>query len=94
MFSIEDRNKGQWTSADQLPLQAEQSVKVWIKDLEIEVLLCKFVFTNKDDSTGEMYLVSNDLSLSAEKFQTLYKLKTKIYLVAVKMAWKQLTDFK
>ena len=40
---------------------------------EIEVLLCKFVFTNKDGSTGEMYLVSNDLKLSAENFQTLYK---------------------
>jgi hypothetical protein len=73
MFSTQDRNKGQWTSLDKLPLQPEQPVKVWIKDLEIEVLLCKFVFTNKDDSTGEMYLVSNDLELSAEKFQTLYK---------------------
>ena len=73
MFSTQDRNKGQWTSLDKLPLQPEQPVKVWIKDLEIEVILCKFVFTNKDDSTGEMYLVSNDLELSAEKFQTLYK---------------------
>ena len=73
MFSTEDRNKGQWTSLDKLSLQPEQPVKVWIKDLEIEVLLCKFVFTNKDGSTGEMYLVSNDLGLSAESFQTLYK---------------------
>jgi IS4 transposase len=73
MFSTEDRNKGQWTSLDKLPLQAEQPVKIWIKDLKIEVILCKFVFTNKDGSTGEMYLVSNDLNLSAEKIQTLYK---------------------
>jgi len=73
MFATQDRNKGQWTSLDKLPLQPEQPVKVWIKDLEIEVLLCKFVFTNKDGSTGEMYLVSNDLELSADKFQTLYK---------------------
>jgi hypothetical protein len=27
--------------------------------LEIPVLLCKFVFTNKGGFTGEMYLVSN-----------------------------------
>jgi len=73
MFSTQDRNKGQWISLDKLPLQAKQPVKVWIKDLEIEVILCKFVFTNKDGSTGEMYLVSNDLELSADKFQTLYK---------------------
>jgi IS4 transposase len=73
MFSTRDRNRGRWTSIDKLPLQAEQPVKVWIKDLEIEVLLCKSVFTNKDGSTGEMYPVSNDLELSAEDFRTLYK---------------------
>jgi len=150
MFSTEDRNKGQWTSLDKLPLQPEQPVKVWIKDLAIELLLCKFIFTNKDGSTGEMYLVSNDWCLSAEKFQTLYQkrwsveeyhkslkqnaslaksptrtvitqtshlfasllayvklerlkfvyklnhfaLKAKVYLAAVKMAWKQLDELK
>ena len=73
MFAMQDRNRGQWTSLDKLPLQAEHPVKVWIKDLETEVLLCKFVFTNKDGSTGEMYLLSNDLNLSAEDFRTLYK---------------------
>ncbi|MDR2057116.1 MAG: transposase [Dysgonamonadaceae bacterium] len=73
MFSTRDRNRGRWTGIDKLPLQAEQPVKVWIKDLETEVLLCKFVFTNKDGSTGEMYLVSNDLELSAKDFRTLYK---------------------
>jgi IS4 transposase len=150
MFSTEDRNKGQWTSLDKLSLQPEEPVKVWIKDLQTEVLLCKFVFTNKDGSTGEMYLASNDLLLSAKKFQTLYKkrwsveeyhkslkqnaslaksptrtvttqtshlfasllayvklerlkfvhklnhfaLKAKVYLGALKMAWKQLDDLK
>ncbi|MDR2057747.1 MAG: transposase [Dysgonamonadaceae bacterium] len=73
MFSTQDRNRGEWTSMDKLPLQAELPVQVWIKDLETEVLLCKFVFTNKDGSTGEMYLLSNDLELSAEDFRTLYK---------------------
>jgi hypothetical protein len=73
MFATQDRHRGQWTSLDKLPLQPQQAVKVWIKDLQIEVVLCKFVFTNKDGSTGEMYLVSKDLELSAEKFQTLYK---------------------
>jgi hypothetical protein len=73
MLFTEDRNKGAWTNLDKLSLQPEQPVKIWIKDLEIPVLLCKFVFTNKDGSTGEMYLLSNDLKLSAEQFQRLYK---------------------
>jgi hypothetical protein len=73
MLASEDRRKGAWTNLDKLSLQPEQPVKIWIKDLEIPVLLCKFVFTNKDGSTGVMYLVSNDFDLSASHFQTLYK---------------------
>jgi hypothetical protein len=73
MFATSDRNKGRWSSLDKLPLTPEQPVQVWLKDLEIPVLLCKLVFTNKDGSTGEMYLVSNNLELSTEEFKTLYK---------------------
>jgi hypothetical protein len=72
MLATQDRNRGQWISLDKLSLKPEHPVKVWIKDLKIEVLLCKRVFTNKDGSTGVMYLVSNDLELSAEQFKTLY----------------------
>ena len=52
MFATQDRHKCQWTSLDKLPLQPQQPVKVWIKDLKMEVVLCKFVFTNKGGSTG------------------------------------------
>jgi hypothetical protein len=55
------------------PFLSKPPVKVWLKDLEILVLLCKLVFTNKDGSTGEMYLVSNNLELSVDEFKTLYK---------------------
>jgi hypothetical protein len=72
MFSSEDRNKGQWTSLDKLSLEPGHPVKVWIKGLKIEVLLCKFVFRNKDGSMGVMYLVSNDLELSADSLKSLY----------------------
>jgi IS4 transposase len=73
MFASQDRSKGQWTSLDKLPLQPEQPVKIWVKDLEIEVILCKYVFRNKDGDNGEKYLVCNNLELTADKFQALYK---------------------
>ncbi|MDR1479189.1 MAG: hypothetical protein LBJ00_09620 [Planctomycetaceae bacterium] len=44
MFATSDRNKGQWSSLDKLPLTPEQPAKVWLKDLEIPALLCKLVF--------------------------------------------------
>ena len=73
MFATSDRNKGRWSSLDKLPLIPKQPVKVWLKDPKIPVLLCKFVFTNRDDSRGEMYPASNNLELSTEEFKTLYK---------------------
>ena len=88
MLATEDRNKGAWTNLDKLSLQPKQPVKIWIKDLEIPVFLCPFVFTNKDDSNGEMYLITNDLNLSAEGFQI--AMKNKIYWKVWKMVWKQL----
>jgi hypothetical protein len=81
MLATQDRNDGRWTNLDKLSLQPQQPVmlrlgsatEVWIKDLEIPVLVCKLVFTNKDGSTGEQYLVSNNLELSAQQFQSIYK---------------------
>ena len=69
----EDRNKGQWKRIDELDTPDNTPVKVWLKDLEIPVLLIKQVFKNKDNSTGVRYLVSNDLSLTADQFRDLYK---------------------
>jgi hypothetical protein len=73
MLASQDRNGGRRTSLDKLSLQPENPVKVWIKDLDIQAVICKLVFTNKDESTGEIYLVSDDLGLSADQFRTLYK---------------------
>jgi hypothetical protein len=56
-----------------LPLQAEHPVKVWTRDLAIEVVLCKFVFANRDGSTGEMHLPSNDLQLPSDDSRALYR---------------------
>jgi len=69
----QDRNSGRFTRIDQLQIPSHAPVKVWLKDLHLEVLLIKQVFTNKDSSTGVGYLVSNDLTLSHDQFKTLYK---------------------
>lgn len=68
-----DRNKGQWKRIDELDILDNTPVKVWLKDLEFPVLLTKQVFTNKDQSTGVRFLVSNDFSLSDDQFTTIYK---------------------
>jgi hypothetical protein len=47
--------------------------KVWIKDLEFPVAVFKQVFTNKDGTSGQRFLVSNELTLKDEQFRALYK---------------------
>lgn len=72
-LSQKDRSAGRWINIDKLNLKPATPVKVFLKDLEIPVLLCKQVFINKDNSTGEMYLVTNNLELTSDDFETLYK---------------------
>lgn len=71
--SEKDRNDGNWQRLDMLNISENIPVKVWLKDLEFPVFLFKQVFTNKDQSTGVRFLVSNDLNLSADQFKTIYK---------------------
>lgn len=73
VLSQADRNNGQWTRIDALDIPDNTAVNVWLKDLEIPLLLTKQVFTNKKQSTGVRFLVSNDLDLSEDDFTTIYK---------------------
>jgi hypothetical protein len=67
------RNQGMWQNICQLDITENVPVKVWLKDLDFPVLLFKQVFINKDQSTGTGFPVSNDFTLSADQFATLYK---------------------
>jgi hypothetical protein len=73
LASIFDRNKGKWLNINKLSIEESTPIEVWLKDLEIRVLLFKQVFINKDGSRGERFLVSNDLELSKENFINIYK---------------------
>jgi len=73
VLSEEDRNSGHWTRIDAIDIPNNTPTKVWLKDLEFPVLLTKQIFTNKNQSTGVRFLVSNDFSLSDDDFTTLYK---------------------
>ncbi len=66
------RDNGQWKGISEA-VAGEVPVEVYLKGLDIKVLLVRQVFTNKDGSTGERYLVSNDLGLDSADFMTIYK---------------------
>lgn len=70
--TLGDRNKPNWTNVSLLELQANTPTLVWLKDVELPILLFKQVFTNKDNSTGVRYLVSNKLDLTSNDFISIY----------------------
>ena len=73
VLSKKDRQAGIWIAINELVIPNNTPVQVWLKDLSFPVLLTKQVVTNKGDSTGVRFLVSNDFSLTNEDFLTIYK---------------------
>lgn len=73
VVSQKERNLGQWQKLNELAIPENTPTKVWLKDLEFPVLLIKQVFTNKNNLKGVRILVSNDLDLTKDQFETIYK---------------------
>jgi hypothetical protein len=65
--------KAHYQRLDQLQIPDRQPVAAWLKGLNIPILLYKQVFINKDSSHGTRYLVTNDMAMSYDKIETLYK---------------------
>lgn len=71
-LSAADQLAGKFSRITELSIQKDQAITVWIKSIDFPVLLVKQVFVNKDGSTGELYVVTNDLLLDAELITTAY----------------------
>ena len=77
-LSEEDKKGGCYTRIDELDWSEKKPIKGWIRGLKFPVLLHRQVFTNKDGSTGILYLISNDLDLTATKIETIYQKRWKV----------------
>lgn len=51
---------------------------VYLKDVYFPVKLLKKVFTNEDGSTGTLYLVTNDLSIDADRIYQVYQKRWRV----------------
>ena len=76
-ISKEAKFVGQYLGIESLELK-DAPVQVWLKELDFPLLLHKQVFKNGDDVVGDIYLVSNDLNLTAEQIATIYKKRWKV----------------
>jgi len=69
----EGKRQGCFVRVDALPLEENTVLQVHIKGVPFPVLLTRQVFTNKDGSTGVLYLASSDLLLDYGRLTTLYQ---------------------
>lgn len=72
-LSKQDKLDGKFKKVEDLDLQTNRTYKVWLKGMDIPLLLVKQIFTNKDGSQGVLYLVTNDLTLDYQAITTIYK---------------------
>jgi len=76
-LSMEDKLAGKFHQVKELEAQKGEAITVWLNPdsyrEDFPVLLTKQVFTNKDGSHGELYLVTNDLELTAQAISATYK---------------------
>ena len=74
----EEKKDGCFKRIDELDWSEKKPLKGWIRGLEFPVLLHRQIFTNKDGSTGILYMITNDLDLTATKMETIYQKRWKV----------------
>ena len=77
-LSKEEKQQGKFIRIDSLSWSEQTPVKAWLKGIEFPVLLHRQVFTNKDGSTGILYLACSDLSCEISDIETIYQKRWKV----------------
>lgn len=73
VFSKKEKLSGEWQQVSQSELEAGKEYKVWLKGLAFPVILTKQVFSNKDGSTGILYLVCSKLNQKSQEITDIYR---------------------
>jgi IS4 transposase len=74
----EDKKQGSFTRIDSLNWSEHKLVRGWLKGLDFPVLIHRQVFTNKDGSTGILYLACSDLEYNVSQIEAIYKKRWKV----------------
>jgi hypothetical protein len=70
---LSEKKNGRYRIVDTLELEPMKPVTVYLESVEFALLLVKQVFTNEDGSTGCLYLVTSDTTLSGDGITTIYQ---------------------
>ena len=68
-----DAKAGNYCRIDELELSDHESMKIYLKDINYSLVVTRQVFKNEDKSTGEIYLITNDLNLQSSHIEKIYQ---------------------
>jgi len=77
-FSEQEKKGGQFQQVNSIDMKDGEQKLIWLKDQAFPVQLLKKIFTNEDNSTGTLYLVTNDLSIDADHLYQVYQKRWRI----------------
>jgi hypothetical protein len=72
-LSQKEKQLGHYQAVSTLDPAEETTRQIWLEEVDFPLLLAREVFTNEDGSTGTIYLVTSDLTLSYDQMTKLYK---------------------
>lgn len=78
--SLSAKQNGHYQRVDTLELEPMQPVTVYLESVPFALLLIQQVFTNEDGTTGTLYLVTSDTTLSGESISTIYQKRWNVEL--------------
>ncbi|KEI36050.1 hypothetical protein FRA_24c01360 [Francisella sp. W12-1067] len=64
---------GNYCRLDELGLLENEAMKIYLKDIKYSLVVTRQVFKNGDNSTGEIYLITNDLNLESSHIEDIYQ---------------------
>jgi hypothetical protein len=77
-LSSADKQQGRYQRLDQLDVPEDTLVVIYLEQVPFSLHLMRQVFTNADGSTGVRYLVTSDLTLTADRLATIYQKRWKV----------------
>jgi len=72
-LSLSDKYQGRYVPIDSLQMEEGMTQEIWLEGVDFPLVFAKQVFTNADNSTGVLYLISNDIELSYDQLTTIYQ---------------------
>lgn len=72
-LSFEDKKAGRWRAVSTFEIKENTVLEIWLEGVEFPLLLAKQIFTNKDGTSGILYLITSDRTLSFDQITTIYQ---------------------